>query len=188
MRTKPRSGFTLIELLVVISIIGLLASIVLASLNSARAKGRWARMMSDFNQISLAGEFLLNNEGLYPCDVPPDQDPGTGGATSEEGTYCVRKGLVQTGLMGAFPRPPCNSFTYDWENWSPLVALPTGGGQVVRITLRGPAPAYPSLYYYCISDTHGSVQYPCGGKTGDPSYTLGGIMVNGVGSGSLSCS
>ena len=47
-------GFTLVELLVVISIIGLLAGIVLSSLNSARAKGRDARRVSDIKQLQLA--------------------------------------------------------------------------------------------------------------------------------------
>lgn len=59
-------GFTLIELLVVIAIIGVLASIVLASLNSARIKARDARRLADLNQIGLGLEFYLDNGVKYP--------------------------------------------------------------------------------------------------------------------------
>lgn len=61
-----KQGFTLIELLVVIAIIGVLASVVLASVNTARAKSRDARRISDFKQIQLALELYYDTNNQYP--------------------------------------------------------------------------------------------------------------------------
>ncbi len=64
-----KKGFTLIELLVVISIIGVLSSVVLASLNSARMKARDARRLSDMHQIQLALAMYYDNNNQYPSDA-----------------------------------------------------------------------------------------------------------------------
>lgn len=66
MTRNAKRGFTLIELLVVIAIIGILSSVVLASLNSARQKSRDARRLSDVKQIQLALELYYDANGGYP--------------------------------------------------------------------------------------------------------------------------
>ncbi|MBI5045968.1 MAG: type II secretion system protein [Candidatus Niyogibacteria bacterium] len=63
---NTKKGFTLIELLVVIAIIGILASVVLASLNSARKKGRDARRVADIKQVQLALELYFDAMKNYP--------------------------------------------------------------------------------------------------------------------------
>ena len=64
-------GFTLIELLVVIAIIGILSSVVLASLNNARKKGRDARRVADLKQLQLALELYYdaNPTSGYPSAI-----------------------------------------------------------------------------------------------------------------------
>ena len=65
-KMKKTQGFTLIELLVVIAIIGILSSVVLASLNTARTKARDAKRVSDVRQIQLALEMYYDDNSNYP--------------------------------------------------------------------------------------------------------------------------
>lgn len=68
-QSRNNKGFTLIELLVVISIIALLASIVLASLNSARTKARDANRSASIRQVQTALEFYYDTNGRYPTSA-----------------------------------------------------------------------------------------------------------------------
>jgi len=64
-----KKGFTLIELLVVVAIIGLLSTLSIVALNTARAKARDARRVSDVKQIQTALELYYNDKGGYPADT-----------------------------------------------------------------------------------------------------------------------
>lgn len=59
-------GFTLIELLVVIAIIGLLSTLAVVSLSSAREKARDARRKHDLQNIKTALDLYYDDHGYYP--------------------------------------------------------------------------------------------------------------------------
>ncbi len=66
---EPVEGFTLIELLVVIAIIGILSSVVLSSLNSARAKGKDASAKSELASVrSQASLYYDENAQSFGAD------------------------------------------------------------------------------------------------------------------------
>ena len=69
MNIRKLRGFTLIELLVVIAIIAILASIILASLNSARIKSRDTRRVADVKELQNALELYNNSNGQYPPNL-----------------------------------------------------------------------------------------------------------------------
>jgi type II secretion system protein G len=97
MKTSNKRGFTLIELLVVIAIIGILSSIVLASLNSARKKGRDARRVADIKQIQLALELYYDANSNYPTSAEYAAD------------------LVSDGFISSLPLDPLSAISYAYE-------------------------------------------------------------------------
>lgn len=123
MRNKKHKakGFTLIELLVVIAIIGILAAVVLVSLNSARQKSRDARRVADIRQVQTAFELFYNDNSRYPTAT-------TGAPTSTDGTPAFSTYLTSW-PVAPIPNdgsctPAQNTYTY----------AQTGGGTGYTVT------------------------------------------------------
>ena len=116
-----RHGFTLIELLVVIAIIGILSSIVMTSLNAARAKGRDAKRQSDVKQIQLALELYYDAQSVYPATL------GVGAASP----------LVTGGYIATLPTDPVTNI---------FQRAVVQAGPVQQIDQTHPGPARVGLY------------------------------------------
>jgi len=104
-RQGRKRGFTLIELLVVISIISLLSSVVLSSLNVARAKARDAQRMTQLKQIATAIEFYYEQYGYYPQCASNDVCSTTGYA-ADIGVIDAKPAYIST-----IPLDPRNANT-----------------------------------------------------------------------------
>lgn len=107
---NKKSGFTLIELLVVIAIIGILASVILGSLSTARSKARDARRREHLHSIQTAMELYFSEYGNY-CVNTTAGPTGSGGGCQgwfgfEDGGYypkAISRGLEEAGVLAASP-------------------------------------------------------------------------------------
>jgi prepilin-type N-terminal cleavage/methylation domain-containing protein len=104
---KGRKGFTLIELLVVIAIIGLLATIVLVSLNSARGKAANTTIKANLKNVMTQAELVYDTNSSY-ANV-------CGG--SQDGTIAKAVTSVTAASGGTVV---CNASAAAWAISSPL--------------------------------------------------------------------
>ncbi len=94
-------GFTLIELLVVIAIIGLLSTLSIVALNTARAKARDTRRQTDVREIQVALEMYYSDLNQYP----PSGTLAASTSLSSGGFLNIASGTVYMGNVPTNPTP-----------------------------------------------------------------------------------
>lgn len=109
-------GFTLIELMMVISIIGLLSTVILGSLQRARLQANDAKRISEIRQMQTALELYFNDNGQYPSS---DQGGIGGWDTPGDGTFLGV--LAGGGYMPNIKDPTTNDFNgnYRYYRYAP---------------------------------------------------------------------
>lgn len=125
--TNKRKGFTLIELLVVIAIIGLLASVVIASLQTAQAKSRDAKRAADIAEVMKALELFYSDHGYYPQVgyVDPSRSLGGGGIYIEDPNL---SGWL-TNYLSPMPTDPLG---VSWNDYTYITGGENSYGLLVR--------------------------------------------------------
>jgi len=111
-------GFTLIELLVVIAIIGILSSVVLASLNTARGKGADANIKGNLEGIRSQAEIIYDNTSSY-ATVCSDS---TVSSQMTSAANAIGGGTVDTtlGNAGSATKVSCHATASAWAVSSAL--------------------------------------------------------------------
>ena len=108
-KQSSQSGFTLVELLVVIAIIGLLATLSIVSLNTARQKARDAKRLADIRQVQTGLELFFSESTTGFPSAPSGNDPlGTGNAAvlCNDGWEDKTSDCTGTVYMQNVPRNP----------------------------------------------------------------------------------
>lgn len=142
-RNNESRGFTLIELLVVISIVGMLASTVLAATSRAREKARAGAFKKEIQQLQVALQMYFfnhgsawigdyNNSPIYPNTVT------TFGSTE---------------LVNSLPADNIKG------NRCPTSATSMFGDQDIKIVLDGIAKLYPAAVIECLEVTDSLKNY-----------------------------
>lgn len=141
---KNKKGFTLVELLVVIAIIGILSTVAIVNLNSARDKARAASVQAALTQLTSAAILCqdddqeLTTDGTEACSAEATDIPTEGGAVCDAAyTDATWPDLDSTWTYKTACNSSVNAQTWAFGACEGAAGVCTSGGRTVDCTQTG---------------------------------------------------
>jgi len=144
--SKFTTGFTLIELLVVVAIIGILSTIVISSLNSARERGKIASIKSNLKNMIAQAELAYDVPGNYS-------------------TVCADAGIVKMLSAITSVGGTASCYTYDNTRWAVSVKLNSDNTKNYSVDQSGVV-EWETTYNPDTAMTWGNANTFCSGRGG----------------------
>lgn len=174
-------GFTLIELMVVITIIGLLASTVLASLSNARSEARDTQRLVYARELMKALELYRNKNGGYPCTSTSIVCSPTGGTGfSSNNARIIREPTYNYSATGTDPilrgPAPGLSFAPPDDSFGSSLIYRSGAGPddksyTILVGLENPINSATASTTVITGDSSKQLNY-CKIMSGNPNQTV----------------
>ncbi|MEI6304671.1 MAG: type II secretion system protein [Candidatus Taylorbacteria bacterium] len=198
-RITTSKAFTLVELLVVISLVSMLASVVLATINPIRTQAKDSKRLQEIHQIDLAIQsYIADNNGSPPEWASCKYQVDTLNTSSVSGCVAVSTAGVNTDGTPTAGKVAWDKFTATISKYMPNVPNdPCIGGSCVATDGKPLGYTYippAAMKYYCsqsgiscASGSSGSSNYQIsarlesagtvGGSTGSPVETISDMQL-----------
>ena len=159
MLKNTKKGFTLIELLVVIAIIGILSSVVLASLNSGRAKAANAAVKSNLMNARPQAElfYLVNGDKYYNSTTATDVCNAAGSVGSNPAVKSIAVHISAAAAAAGIPQTVIEGGSSGGSEPQTITSAncnPTATTWVAQVPLKQ---ATGGFTYWCVDNTGASV-------------------------------